>query len=96
MVRCFVVSLVFKLGASSASADPEAELALARSVLGSLQAQSFRENVEFCRLLGFDGEGSLVATPAAKGGPVWCEIDRPEGIEIGAPNHSHAEYDPNA
>jgi hypothetical protein len=44
MVRCFVVSLVFILGTSSACADPEADLA--RSVLGNLQAQSFRDNVE--------------------------------------------------
>jgi hypothetical protein len=38
----------------------------------------------------------LVATPAAKGGPDWCEIDTPEGIEIGSPCHAHAVYDPNA
>jgi len=39
---------------------------------------------------------SNIATPLAKGGPDWCEIDTPEGIEIGAPHHAHAVYDPNA
>lgn len=86
---------MFILGASSASADPETELALARSVLGSLQAQSFRDNVEYCGYLGLDGGGSFVATPAAKGGPDWCEIDMPEGVEIVASYHMHAGYDPN-
>ena len=39
---------------------------------------------------------SNIATPLAKGGPDWCEIDTPEGIEIDAPYHSHPEYDANA
>ena len=38
----------------------------------------------------------MVATPAPQGGPDWCEIDAPEGIEIDAPYHSYPEYDANA
>lgn len=94
MVRSLVVKLVVILGASSAAADLEADLA--RSVLGSLPAQSFRDNAEYCGYLGFDGGGSLLATPAAKGGLDWCEIDTPEGIEIVASYHTRAEHDPIA
>lgn len=96
MAQRFFATLAVLMSSMPALADPEAELAFARSILNDLQGSSFRENVEYCGYIGLDEVGGLVATIPTRGGADWCEMDIPEHFEIVASYHTHAGYDPNS
>lgn len=66
---------------------------LAVEHLDKVQAESVRENSEYCGFFGFDGSGKLAATEPTKGSYFACESDQPpEEFVIVASYHTHGAY----
>ena len=82
------------LAPAIAGADVK-ERAFARDILGGLQAQSFKENREFCGYIGRTAKGHLTATSARRGEAASCVIaPPPPGLQVTASYHTHAGFDP--
>ncbi len=68
--------------------------ALARSVLATLQTQSFKTNREYCGYIGIDPVGQVRAAPASKGRVNTCRaVNQPLDWHIIAHYHTHGAYD---
>ena len=90
-----VLGLCLLLAPAAADAGDAKERAFARDILGGLQAQSFKENREFCGYIGRTAKGHLVATPPRRGLAASCVIDPPPpGLRVTASYHTHAGFDP--
>ena len=71
--------------------------ALAKSVLRDLQSPSFRENREYCGVIGVDSAGVLRAAAPTRGRSKLCvTFNVPETWQIVAIYHTHGGYDLNA
>lgn len=76
-----------------AFAQPAGELALIRAVFAKLQPISIRQNREYCGYVGYDSDGNLRASRAARGNFESCEPDDPTEIEvIVASYHTHGAF----
>ena len=74
-----------------------AEIEAARSVLSSIQAESFETNREFCGILGVDEDGRLVASTPRRGKRDSCRPRNPRNaVEFVASYHTHAAHDIDA
>ena len=72
------------------------EVALVRSLFTSLQPISIRDGAEYCGLIGFDRNGALVATQAARGDAASCAIEDTGELEVvTASYHTHGTFSPN-
>ncbi len=64
--------------------------------LATIQARSFRDNVEYCGLFGLDIDDNLVATKAMRGQADSCEPEvGPPDLEVLATYHTHGGYSRN-
>ncbi|WP_394153470.1 DUF4329 domain-containing protein [Loktanella salsilacus] len=86
------VILLPLLLATFAHAQDAQELALARSVLTSLQAQSFKKQREYCGYLGLTRDGELVSTAPVAGDMASCAARFPDDIAVIASYHTHGTF----
>ncbi|MFT5744070.1 MAG: hypothetical protein ACI86S_002149 [Paracoccaceae bacterium] len=94
--RSGVLAFAICVSGQGVGAQDSAELSLVRGVLAGLQAQSIRENVEYCCYIGFDAAGELIASPATRGDEGSCMPDDPVSLKvITASYHTHGAYSPN-
>lgn len=101
MGRLFLLCFALVLAVPSAADDREILTErldrFAAAHLDSIQARSFADRVEYCGLLGIDGSGNLVATPARRGKADSCRPDEaPDGFKVLASYHTHGAYDRDA
>ena len=76
--------------------DPTDEVALVRSVFATLQLRSIAENVEYCGYIGYDADGTLVATPAVRGEEASCLPADPVELDVVvASYHTHGGFSPD-
>ena len=70
---------------------------VARRTLASLQTPSFKENREYCGVIGIDPNGQIQAGEATRGRSKLCVPLRiPSDWLIIASYHTHGSYDPRA
>jgi len=71
--------------------DPVHEVAL--DALEKIQAASIRDNLEYCGYIGYQQDGTLVATPAKRGDKKGCRLSwKPRSIDIIATYHTHGAH----
>ncbi|MEX0308913.1 MAG: DUF4329 domain-containing protein [Tateyamaria sp.] len=72
------------------------EIAFASDLLNGLQVQSIEDGREYCGLIGVDGSGTYVATPARRGQSASClpPLRMGGGVTVLASYHTHGSYDP--
>jgi len=69
----------------------------ARQVLSGLQAQSFRDDREYCGTIGVDRAGRVLATRPRRGGQNGCSPRRGRSmVDVLASYHTHGAFSPNA
>lgn len=79
---------------SSDTSQSTAEAALAKSTLANLQATSFANNAEYCGYIVRNPDGTMEATPAAKGDFESCLAnDPPDDVIILASYHTHGAFE---
>lgn len=93
--RMGLVALCVSAGPLAAQ-DRTAEVAFVRALFEELQPKSIRKNREYCGYLGYDEDGTLVATRPKRGRVESCLPRWPRGFDPVASYHTHAGYDPEA
>lgn len=80
--------------ASPATAQDNAETALAKATLEALQGPSFAANREYCGYIIIDANGELAAPPAVQGAIGHCEANEPpeDSVPV-ASYHTHGAFD---
>ena len=79
-------------GATFAPPDAEAH-AFARRYLGSIQAASIADRVEYCGYFYVDGSGRIAATPPRRGTFASCDMPSPRpGMGVFASYHTHGAF----
>lgn len=92
-MRLALCLICLPIGAAAQSASEEH---LIRSVFAELNPRSIAENVEYCGYVGFDADGSLIASEPTRGDEGSCMSDDPADIEvITASYHTHGAYSPD-
>jgi hypothetical protein len=72
------------------------EVALVKALFTELQPISIANSAEYCGLIGFDADGRLISTQAAKGDAASCEISETGAIEVvTASYHTHGAFSPD-
>ena len=83
--------------ASLPTVDRQAVSVLARETLSNLQSPSFKENREYCGVIGIDASGELRAAKATRGRAKLCiTLNIPEGWTIVGHYHTHGAYSERA
>lgn len=92
-----VVDPSFILMAPRAQPQTQAEVAFISELFNDIQPISISEGREYCGLIGVDARGTLVATPARRGGASSClpPEDAGPGVTVLASYHTHSHYDPD-
>jgi len=71
--------------------DPVHEVAI--EALEKIQAASIRDNLEYCGYIGYQKDGTLVATPAKRGDKKGCRLSwKPRSMDIVATYHTHGAH----
>ena len=101
VVAAFAAVTLIGVHMTAASGQPRQSLTdeldiFAAEHLETIQARSFRDNVEYCGLFGLDENDNLVATKAKRGQPDSCEPEAgPPDLEVLATYHTHGGYSRN-
>lgn len=83
--------------ASLPTVDRQAVSTLASATLTSLQSPSFKENREYCGVIGIDPSGTLRAAKATRGRAKLCiTLNIPDNWTIVGHYHTHGAYSDRA
>lgn len=83
--------------AQSSDNSPDDLDGFALALLNNVQILSFRNDVEYCGLLGYDSSGNFTATPPRPGSRFECTPkDEAPVVEVLASYHTHAGYHQDA
>ncbi|MEM7491132.1 MAG: DUF4329 domain-containing protein [Pseudomonadota bacterium] len=87
-----LAALLVTLALPAAAQDPTI-VAVARDALSDLQAPSFRENREFCGIVGRVGDGRMAITRPSRGSVAGCSPRGYRGMaEVVATYHTHGAF----
>lgn len=91
----YLAIVLLVLGTSSVQAQGRQEMAAAKKILSELQANSFKNNREYCGVLLRTATGKLISSKAFRGSKARCRVRRiPDGAEVVASYHTHGAYLP--
>ena len=98
---CAVLAALFAhptTGPAQAETEIWSLVLVAKKQLASLQRGSFRENREYCGMIGRTPAGELIASPARRGRTNGCDARgfKDRSIKVLASYHTHGGYQANA
>tara|TARA_R110002051_G_scaffold136488_3_gene209133 strand:- start:5146 stop:5673 length:528 start_codon:yes stop_codon:yes gene_type:complete len=88
-----LVLIAVLVGPVPVAAQDTEELRLARDVLTRLQPISFEKGREYCGYIGYDAQGTMIASPPVMGTKDSCAATFPHNFAITASYHTHGDFD---